>query len=71
MPHEQTSRADDVFLASRQVRARYGGCSEMWLWRRLHHKDSNFPKPLKIHGRRFWKLSDLEAWERLLAVSNS
>jgi predicted DNA-binding transcriptional regulator AlpA len=38
----------------------------MWLWRRL--KDgSGFPKPLEICGRRFWKLSDLVAWERARA----
>lgn len=68
MSQEQTARAEDVFLASRQVRARYGDSSDMWLWRRLHDDDSGFPQPLKIHGRRFWKLSDLEIWERSLAV---
>jgi predicted DNA-binding transcriptional regulator AlpA len=57
---------DDRYLNSKQVRARYADASDMWLWRRL--KDgSGFPKPLEICGRRFWKLSDLAAWERARA----
>jgi hypothetical protein len=27
-----------------------------------------FPQPLKIHGRKYWKLSDLEDWERTRAA---
>ena len=27
---------DEMLLNSRQVRARYGGVSDMWLWRRRH-----------------------------------
>jgi predicted DNA-binding transcriptional regulator AlpA len=46
------------------VRARYGDVSDMWLHRRL--RDSDFPKPLVINGRRFWRISDLEAWEAKL-----
>src|SRR5262245_26005409 len=55
--------ADDKFLSAAQVRARYGGVSDMWLSRRLRD-DSGFPSPMVIEGRRFWKLSDLVAWER-------
>ena len=54
---------EDRFLTTRQVRARYGDASEMWIWRRLQDA-SGFPKPMEICGRRFWKLSDLIAWER-------
>jgi hypothetical protein len=53
----------DRYLSGRQVRQRYGGCSDMWLWRRAHD-DSGFPKPLEICGRRFWKMTDLTAWEK-------
>ena len=52
----------DVRITAPQVRTRYGGRSDMWLWRLLH-KDPLFPKPLVINGRRYWKISDLEAWE--------
>ena len=56
----------DRFLNSRQVRERYAGASDMWLWRRLND-DSDFPKPIEIAGRRYWKLSALVAWERARA----
>jgi predicted DNA-binding transcriptional regulator AlpA len=59
--------AKDCFLNSRQVRHRYGGASEMWLWRRLND-DSGFPKPIEICARRFWRLSALVAWENSLGV---
>jgi len=49
------------FLKARQVRARYGGVSHMWLVRRQN--DAGFPSPTTFGGIRFWKLSDLERWE--------
>jgi hypothetical protein len=52
----------DLFLKARQVRARYGDVSHMWLARR--QKDAGFPSPTTFGGIRFWKLSDLERWER-------
>jgi len=50
-----------LFLKARQVRARYGDVSHMWLVRR--QKDAGFPSPTFLGGIRFWKLSDLERWE--------
>ena len=50
-----------LFLKARQVRARYGDVSHMWLVRR--QKDAGFPSPIFFGGIRFWKLSDLERWE--------
>jgi hypothetical protein len=54
---------EDRFLSSSQVRHRYGDRSDMWLYRRSKDK-SGFPQPIIINKRRFWKLSDLVAWER-------
>jgi predicted DNA-binding transcriptional regulator AlpA len=59
----KTNPANDGFLTSAQVRQRYGGASEMWLHRRLRD-GSGFPQPMIVEKRRFWKLSELEAWER-------
>ena len=59
----------EIFLASRQVRERYGNASDMWLWRRERDKSSGFPAPIRINGRRFWRLSDLVAWEHSLEVA--
>jgi len=50
-----------LFLKARQVRARYGDVSHMWLVRR--QKDAGFPSPIFFGGIRFWKLRDLERWE--------
>ena len=50
------------------MRDRYSA-SAMWLHRRLTD-NSGFPQPdLVIAGRRFWKLSTLEAWERRKATA--
>jgi predicted DNA-binding transcriptional regulator AlpA len=53
----------DVRLTAPQLRHRYGGRSDMWLWRLLHNQASDFPQPLRINGRRYWRLGDIEAWE--------
>ena len=51
----------DRFLQAGQVRHRYS-CSDMWLWRR-QNDGSGFPRPIIISKRRFWRLSELIAWE--------
>lgn len=61
------STTDDTLIPTAQVRRRYGGCSHMWIERRLKD-DPTFPKPLYIAKRRYWRLGDLEAWERAVAV---
>ena len=65
----ETTRADvqaphenEIFLKAAQVRQRYGNCSDTWLTRR--QRDEGFPEPDYFGGLRFWKLSDLERWER-------
>lgn len=63
VPTNLEGAAAEVFLSTRQVRARYGNSSDMWIWRRLHD-DSGFPQPMIINKRRFWQLSDLLEWER-------
>jgi predicted DNA-binding transcriptional regulator AlpA len=61
LSHELT-RA--VYLTATQVRARYGGVSDMTLWRWLRDKDLCFPKPCRINRLRYWKDSELTEWER-------
>src|SRR5262245_1814700 len=56
--------ANTVYLNAAQVRSRYGGMSDMALWRWLHDDELGFPQPLRINGRRFWMASALSAWER-------
>jgi predicted DNA-binding transcriptional regulator AlpA len=51
-----------TYLQSSAVRTRYG-VSDMTIWRWLHRGDLGFPVPIRINNRRFWRLTDLEAWE--------
>jgi hypothetical protein len=43
-PRKRRSRKRS-YSTSRQVRERYGGRSQMWLWRKLKY-DPKFPRPL-------------------------
>ncbi len=61
---------EERFLPAAQTRARYGAVSDMWLWRRLHD-DSGFPRPLVLNGRRYWRLSELVAWEKSASARQS
>lgn len=50
------------FVSAKAVAARYG-CSVMTLWRWLRRPEMGFPKPLYFGANRFWRMSDLLAWE--------
>jgi len=52
----------ELYLKAGQVRERYGNASDMWIARRL--KDAAFPKPVYFGALRFWRESDLIAWEK-------
>lgn len=59
------------FLSSNDVRARYGGRSQMWIHRKIKDENSGFPAPTYIGRLRFWKLEDLEKWERDCAARSN
>lgn len=61
-----TANDDDTLIPTAQVRARYGGVSHMWIERRLAD-DPLFPRPLYIAKRRYWRVAELSAWERIAA----
>lgn len=44
------------------VRALCGDISDMSLWRWLNDPKLDFPRPIYIGGRRFWRESDVIAW---------
>jgi predicted DNA-binding transcriptional regulator AlpA len=64
-----TPSENERFLTAKQVRERYAGASTMWLYRR-EHDGSGFPKSVVIAGRKLWRLSELETWERSLATKS-
>ena len=53
---------EQIFLPATAVAARYG-VSGMSLWRWLQNEVLGFPEPRRISRRRYWKLSELQAWE--------
>ena len=55
------SEKSTVYLVGRQVLARYSRNSPVWLHRR--QQDPDFPKPIYVAGMRYWRLTDLEAYE--------
>jgi hypothetical protein len=62
-----TSDDPNALIPTSQVRSRYGNVSHMWVERRLKD-DPNFPRPLYIAKRRYWRLAELIAWERAVAT---
>ncbi len=55
--------ADDLLVPDPKVCKRYQ-ISSMTLWRWDHDDSLAFPKPIYINGRKFRRLSELEAFER-------
>ena len=55
-------RSPDDLLPAAQVLARYGVCA-MTLHRWLKDSHLDFPKPIRINGRRYWRLRTLLAFE--------
>jgi hypothetical protein len=54
---------DDQMLTAAQVKRGYGNCSDMKIHRWLKKKVLDFPEPILIDGRRYWRLSDLQHFD--------
>jgi predicted DNA-binding transcriptional regulator AlpA len=54
---------DEALLNSAQVKARVGNVSDMCIWRWLRDERVQFPQPIQINRRNYWKLGDLRAWQ--------
>jgi hypothetical protein len=65
-----TPPPDAVFISAKQLRNRYGARSAMWLHRRKM-SDSDFPKPTLIGRLNFYKITDVEAYERGLVTRDN
>jgi predicted DNA-binding transcriptional regulator AlpA len=52
-------------IPARTVRRTLGNISDMTMWRWLHDEHYSyldFPKPITIASRRYWKQNDIDAW---------
>ena len=47
---------------ARQVREQLGGISEVTLWPRVRDPNLNFPRPVKILGRLYFRGDEIDAW---------
>ena len=54
---------DDTLLNSAQTRARVGNVSNMCIWRWLRDERVQFPQPVQINRRNYWRLGDLRRWQ--------
>jgi hypothetical protein len=60
--------AASVYLTAPQTCERYGGRSHMWLSRILS-RDETFPRPYYFGRLRYFKIAELEQWERAKAAA--
>lgn len=58
----QTFPPHDQLINARVVREVCGGISDMCLWRWLSDPKLNFPQPIYIKTRRYWRRGDVTAW---------
>jgi predicted DNA-binding transcriptional regulator AlpA len=54
---------DDTLLTSNQTRARVGNVSHMCIWRWRRDERVQFPQPIQINRRNYWRLGDLRRWQ--------
>ena len=59
--------SSDTLISGPNLRKRHD-VSDMTLWRRMKDRELNFPKPIKISGRNFFRLSEIEDFERRMAA---
>ena len=55
-------QSGETYITGKQLRDRFGGRSDMWLWRLVNDSQADFPKPIVIRRNRYWALSEVEAW---------
>ena len=58
----------NVWCRTKQVCQRYNGIVPRTVDRWVKDPELNFPKPKMINGRRYWRLTELEQWERARAA---
>lgn len=71
MPPTGPKADDDTLLTSTQVRSRIGGVSNMCIWRWMRDPRVEFPSPIKINQRNYWRLGDLRQWQAARAVKET
>ena len=58
-----TTVESPTLFPSRAVKVRYGCICDMTLWRWQRSPKVGFPEPIVINGRKYWRASDLDAFD--------
>jgi predicted DNA-binding transcriptional regulator AlpA len=58
-----TPLADETWLTSAQTKALVGNVSDMCIWRWQRDERVQFPRPIKINNRNYWRMGDLRSWQ--------
>ncbi len=58
------NESTEIMLTAKQLKARFGGVSDMTIHRWLSDDGLKFPRPFYIKKLRYWRLSKLVEWER-------
>ena len=58
----------DILITASELRSLLGGISDMTLWRWLADDQMNFPRPLVLRRRRYWRKSEVMAFQNRQAA---
>lgn len=64
---QTAAQTEQTFLTGPQVLARYQ-ISHVTRWRWTRDAELAFPQPMKINRLLYWRLADLEEWEKAQAA---
>ncbi len=53
---------DNQLIPSKPLREKLGGISDMTLWRWLNNPEIDFPRPIMISKRRYWRELGIDEW---------
>lgn len=59
---EKPSVRSPRLITARTVLQKFDGMSEMTLWRWLRDDRLNFPQPVYILSKRYWREADIDGW---------
>ncbi|MGC1408950.1 MAG: hypothetical protein WA864_08435 [Acetobacteraceae bacterium] len=62
---------DGAMLTTTQVRAYCGYVSAMCIWRWLRDPRVNFPTPITINRRNYWRIGDLRRWQEAQRIEQA
>ncbi len=62
---------NDTLLNSAQTKTRCGNVTDMCIWRWMRDPRVQFPLPVTINRRNYWRLGDLRHWQEQHAAKRA